>query len=371
MRIYFIGQKGIPTIAGGIEKHVEMLSLELVALGHEVFVYTRPYYTDKNLTEYKGIHLISLPTIKRKNLDAIYHTLRATLHVMRQDADIIHYQGIGPSLLCWIPKLFKRKSKVVSTIHSDDRQHDKWSRFAKFMLGLGARIACRVPDATIAIAKYQKDEFEKEFGGTLTYIPNGVTVQQKVAPHLITQKWGLRGDDYIFFISRFIAHKGLHHLIEAYNRLGDCGKKLVVVGGSAHTDEYTTQVENMARQNHNIIMCGFVSGQALLELYSNAYVYVIPSEYEGLSIALLELMSYGTPTIASDIVPNQEALGGEGLLFKAGDVDDLYEQLSFALTHPNEMKAMGPKLIARVAGEYSWKRIGEETGTLYERLRRN
>ncbi|MCC6639221.1 glycosyltransferase family 4 protein, partial [Candidatus Falkowbacteria bacterium] len=270
MRIYFIGQKGIPTIAGGIEKHVEMLALELVSQGHEVFVYTRPYYTDPNLREYKGVKLISLPTIKRKNLDAIYHTLRATLHVLRQDADIIHYQGIGPSLLCWIPKLFKRRAKVVSTVHSDDRQHDKWSRFAKFMLGLGARIACRAPDATIAIAKYQKVDFEKEFGGSLVYIPNGVHSAKRIAPHAITQKWGLAGNDYILFVSRFVPHKGLHHLIEAYNQIEHCNKKLVIVGGSAHTDEYTSRIEAMARKNSNIILCGFVSGDLLLELYSNA-----------------------------------------------------------------------------------------------------
>jgi len=188
MRIYFIGQKGIPTLAGGIEKHVESLAIQMAQEGHDVFVYSRPSYTDKNLKEYKGVNLISLPTIATKNLDAATHTLLATLHVLFQKADVIHYQGIGPSLFLWIPKLFKRKSIILSTVHSDDRQHTKWSKFAKFMLGVGARIASKVPDASIAISKFQKQEFDKEFGSNLVYIPNGVTMNRYFEPNLITKK---------------------------------------------------------------------------------------------------------------------------------------------------------------------------------------
>ncbi len=365
MKIYIIGQKGIPTKAGGIEKHVESLAVEMVKQGHEIFVYTRPYYTDKKLKEYQGVHLISLPTIPTKHLDAITHTFLATLHVLFQKADIIHYQGIGPSLLCWIPRLFKRRAKIFSTVHSDDRQHEKWSVFAKFMLGLGARIACKVPHASIAIAKYQKEDFEKEFGGSLYYIPNGVTIQEYQKPEVITKEWGLEGKDYILFVSRFVKHKGLHYLIRAYQMIHNPSKKLVIVGGSAHTDDYVAQVHELAGDNPNIIFTGMQSGQAMRELYSNAFLYVIPSEYEGLSIALLEVMSYGTPVLASDITPNLEALDGKGFTFKNKNVSDLKDALEYLLNNPDITEASGPALKERVRQEYDWARIAKETVGVY------
>ena len=127
MKIAMIGQKGIPVRYGGIERHVQELSLKLNKLGHSVFVYTRPYYTNKNLKEFKGVNLISLPSIHTKHLDAISHTFLATLDALRKDYDIIHYHGVGPSLLSWIPRIFKPRVKVVVTFHCIDRRHKKCS----------------------------------------------------------------------------------------------------------------------------------------------------------------------------------------------------------------------------------------------------
>lgn len=358
----------MPTLAGGIEKHVENLAILMAKAGHEVFVYTRPYYTDKSLKEYEGVHLISLPTITSKNLDAIVHSFLATMHVMFQDADIIHYQGIGPSLLLWIPKLFKWKAKVVSTVHSDDRQHQKWSWFARFMLGLGARIACRVPDATIAISKYQKETFEAEFGGHLVYIPNGVTINRYFEPNLITKNYGLEKHDFILFISRLVKHKGLHYLIRAYNMLHKPAKKLVIVGSSAHTDKYEALVKELAGDNPNIIFTGDLKGQPLFELFSNAYFYVIPSEYEGLSIALLDVMSYGTPVLASDIKPNLEVLSGLGFTFKNKNITDLRDKLEYLIANPDLVDKSGKALISRVKEEYDWQVITRKTLELYKNL---
>ena len=377
MRIYFIGQKGIPTIAGGIEKYVENVAVRLAAKGHEVFVYTRPYYTDKNLGEYKGVHLISLPTIRSKNLDAIFHTFLATVDVLFRQADVIHYQGIGPALLLWLPKIFKRKTLIVSTVHSDDRQHTKWSRFAKIMMGFGARIAIKWADKSIAVAASQKIAFESEFGGTLVHIPNGVNICRSLPARLITEKFSLMGQDYLFFIARFIPHKGLHYLIEAYqnvmkgpafaNASARQSKKLVVVGGSAYTDDYSKYVKTLANDDPNIIFTGELKpGELLYELYSNAYLFVIPSEYEGFSFALIEIMSCGTPVLASDIPPNKEALGGLGLTFENKNVQDLQNKLEWALNNPQALREMGVKLQERVMREYDWDTVVKRTEELYE-----
>jgi len=368
MKIYFIGQKGIPVIYGGVERHVEELATRLVKEGNEVFVYCRNYYTPKALSEYKGVKLIHLLTIRTKHLDAIIHTFLATLDVLRRDADIIHYHAIGPSALLWIPKLLKRKTRIVSTFHSDDRKHQKWGRLAKWFLGLGAYVSVKWPDKTIAVSKYQSQIHGQEFNGELEYIPNGVPINEKVAPEIITQNWGLQGNDYILAVARLIRHKGLHYLIRAYSALKDVKKKLVIVGEANYTDDYVQYLKNLAGNNQNIIFTGNQKGEALAELYSNAYLFAQPSEAEGLSIALLEAMSYGQAVLCSDIEPNKEAVGDFGLTFKSKSISDLSQKLQYLINHPELVTEMGAKLKERAALEYNWDNITKRTFALYKSL---
>jgi glycosyltransferase involved in cell wall biosynthesis len=99
MKIALIGQKGIPARSGGIERHVEELSVRLAKAGHEVYVYSRKHYTQYQDKQYKGVNLIYLPSLRTKHLDAITHTLFASFDALRRDFDIIHYQGVVPSTL--------------------------------------------------------------------------------------------------------------------------------------------------------------------------------------------------------------------------------------------------------------------------------
>jgi glycosyltransferase involved in cell wall biosynthesis len=368
MKIYFIGQKGIPAIYGGVESHVQELATRLVKEGNEVFVYCRDHYTPKDLKEYKGVKLLHLPSIKTKHLDAITHTFLATLDVLRRDADIIHYHAIGPSSLLWIPKLFKKNAKVLSTFHSDDRKHKKWGYIARKFLGLGAYISVRWPDKTIAVSKYQSKVHGQEFKGELEYIPNGVPAFDKVNPNLITERWGLKGNDYILAVSRLIKHKGLHYLIRAYSILKNVDKKLVIVGEANYTDNYIQYLKNLAGDNKNIIFTGNQTGQALAELYSNAYLFVQPSEAEGLSIALLEAMSYGKAVLCSDIEPNKEAVANIALTFRNKSIVDLSQKLRYLLDHPEITEQMGRKLKDRAALEYNWDNIVKKTIALYESM---
>ncbi|MDD5341316.1 MAG: glycosyltransferase family 4 protein [Patescibacteria group bacterium] len=367
MKIYFIGQKGIPAIYGGVERHVEELSTRLAKEGHEVFVYCRDHYTPENLNNYKGVNLIHLPTIKTKHLDAIVHTLLASLDVLKRDVDIIHYHAIGPSSLLWIPRLLKRKAKIVSTFHSDDRKHQKWGILARLCLGLGAYISVKWPHKTIAVSKYQSDVHGKEFNGELDYIPNGVPAVEKVGSNLITKNWGLEANDYIVAVSRLIKHKGLHYLIRAYQML-KTDKKLVIVGDANYTDDYFKHLKFLAGDNKNIIFTGNQSGQTLAELYSNAYLFVQPSEAEGLSIALLEAMSYGKAVLVSDIEPNREAVSDIGMTFRTKSISDLSQKLNYLLNHPEIVEVMGSELRERVALEYNWENVTRKTIALYKSI---
>ncbi|MDP3965135.1 MAG: glycosyltransferase family 4 protein [bacterium] len=365
-----VGIKGIPAHYGGMERHVEELSLRLAARGHQVSVYTRPYYTPKNRKNLRGIRLISLPTIRTKHLDAITHTAFATLHAIRNGAEVIHYHGGGASLVSFLPRLLKPSIKVVATFHSLERLHQKWGFFARIMLKLGEWSSVTFPHETIVVSRPLKKYLKKNYGADAMYIPNGIArdFTKKQPAEIISKKFGLVTDEYILTVARLIPPKGIHYLIEAYHQL-KTDKKLVIVGGSSYTDEYVTQVREAAANNPNIVFTGFQNGKTLAELYSNAYVFVIPSEVEGLPLSLLEATGFGKRSLASNIPANLEVLksGKEilGYTFKNKDVADLRTKLQQIIRQPSTSQKLGRAAQKLVFRKFDWKSITSQTEEVY------
>ncbi|MBU0625009.1 glycosyltransferase family 4 protein [Patescibacteria group bacterium] len=371
MRIAMVGQKGLPAQYGGIERHVEQLSRRLGLAGHEVLVYTRTWFGTPSENYAKGVRAVITPTIYRKHLDAIVHTLTSTVHAIRSKADIIHYHGVGPSLLAWIPRIFAPQIKVVATFHCIDRKHQKWSLFARFMLGLGERCACLFPHQTIVVSKTLQSYCDNRFNCLTEYIPNGIE-EPAAASHedeSILTKFGLEPGNYILMVSRLVRHKGAHHLIDAYQELERNGringKKCVIVGGSAFTTDYIDELLRKAEGDPNIIFTGYQSGCELKALFANAYLVVHPSESEGLPIAVLEAMSYGQTVLASDIPENMEVTRTYGINFHNRDVRDLQEKLEFLLASPNFVADLGERAKEFVLLEYHWDDIARSVDTLY------
>lgn len=365
MKIVFIGQKGIPAKNGGVERYVESLALNLAEQGQEVFVYSRKNYS-LGLKEYKGVKIISLPSLPGKNFEAISHTFMACLDVLFRKVDVIHFQSIGPASLLWLVKLLKPRTPVVFTFHCQDYYHQKWGGFAKWYLKFGEKVGCLWADKIIVISKelnnYVKNNYKKE----AVYIPNGASLNE-LMPVREIRGFGLEGNDYLVSVSRLVRHKGIQYLIAAYKQL-KTDKKLVIVGDGAYTDDYVRELHDLAKGNDNIIFTGNQSGRALAELYSNAYAFVQPSESEGLSIALLEAMSYGRPCVVSDIEANKEALGNTGLIFKDKDVNDLKDKLEYLLNNSNQANTFGAAALERVKLEYNWKNIVASVQKVYNEL---
>ena len=201
MRIAIIGQKGIPVKYGGVEYHVFQLALKLVEKGHNVIVYTRNNYTDKNLKEYKGIKLIHLPTIPTKHLDATFSTFLASIDVLRRNVDVIHYHSIGPCLFIWIPKLLKRNTKVIATVHCKDYEHKKWGFLARCFLKIGEYLACKIPHKTIVVSKLLNSYIRKRYGVSSRYIPNGVCIEKNMPDVSLLKKWNLKPYNCLLYTS--------------------------------------------------------------------------------------------------------------------------------------------------------------------------
>jgi glycosyltransferase involved in cell wall biosynthesis len=373
MKIAFIGQKGIPVQSGGVERRVEELSIRMVQMGHEVFVYVRNDYTSQNLKEYRGVKLIHLPSIPTKHLDTISHTFLATWHAIFKGYDVVHYQAPGPSSLCWLIKIFRPQTALVATFNSRDSQHQKWGFLAKAYLKWGEKIIVTVPDKTIVVSQILKEYAQKKYGRETVVINNGSAVIEKPGNYEAIKKWGLENRRYFLTVSRLVRHKGIHYLIEAFNNLQKSGKipadfKLVIVGDSAFTDDYVKYLKDLSRENAHIVFTGNQNGLSLARLYSCAYTFVQPSEAEGLSNALLEAMGYGLAPIVSDIEENLLPVGDTGIIFQSKNVADLEEKLLFSLEKKNLLSDLGQKAKARVKFFYDWDRNALETLALYRRI---
>lgn len=372
MRIAFIGQKGIPAITGGVEKHVEEVATRMAKMGHQVFVYVRNNYTDRKLRKYKGVQLIHLPSIPTKNLDAISHTFFAIIHALFCRYDVIHFQAIGPTSLAGIIKTLSRRTALIATFHCQDYFHQKWGKLAQAYLRFGEKIASTVPDKTIVVSKILKEYVRITYAREAVLIPNGADVQLNPKTNAL-DRWELKDKKYILSVGRLIRHKGVHYLIEAFKHLQNTAKltnnfKLVIVGEGFYTDDYVKELKKLAAGREDIVFTGNQNNGSLEQLFSHAYLFVQPSESEGLSLALLEAMGYGLAPLVSNIPENLEAVGKKGFSFKSKDVASLEKKLAYLINKPSEVAKAGKLAKEIVERDFSWDSIARKTLLVYEEV---
>ena len=359
MKIVMFGQKTIPSRDGGVEIVVEELSTRLAKQGNEVIVLNRKRKNTPKKSNYKGVKLINTFTINKKSLDALVYAFFATLKAKFLKPDIIHVHAEGPCFFLWLLGKHK-KSKLIVTIHGLDWQRGKWGGLASKIIKYGEKQAVKHADKIIVLSNNVKEYFKKTYNRETIFIPNGVNKPEILEANEIKNKWNLTKDSYILFVARIVPEKGLDYLIDAYKNIeSKTNKKLVIVGGSSHSQDYYNAVRKKCIGDQNIIMTDFQTGKTLAELFSNAYLYVLPSDVEGMPISLLEAMSYGNTCLVSDIPENRDVIDSNSFTFKKSDIQDLENKLLYALE--SNFKTHESQYIYK-----SWDEVTDETKRIYE-----
>ena len=339
MKIAMIGQKYVPSREGGIEVVVDNLSTRLASLNHEVTLFNRKRKDYPPISEYKGCKVINIFTINKKSLDAIVYAFFATLKARRMAKkglfDVIHFHAEGT---CFFLRLFPNKKhrnfKLVVTIHGLDWQRGKWGGLASKVILHGEKSAVKYADEIIVLSKNNKQYFYEKYHRSVNYIPNGINMPIFHEPDIIKRKFNLDKNSYVLFLARIVPEKGLHYLIDAWkiiNNKFSFNKKLVIAGGDSHCQTYFNEIMEKIKNDNSIIATGFVDGQLLQELFSNACLYVLPSDIEGMPMSLLEALSYNLPCLVSDIPENTQLINDLNLVFKHGNVNDLTDKLIYFL----------------------------------------
>lgn len=370
MRIAMLGHKRVPSREGGVEIVVGELAVRMAAQGHEVTCYNRSghhvsgkAFNGQKMKEYRGVRLHSVPAINIKGIAAMTASLFASVRAAFGRYDVVHFHTEGPCATLWLPKLLGKR--CIVTVHGLDHQRSKWGRLAKAYILLGEKVAARWADEIIVLSPGVQNYFEEHYNRSTTLIPNGLPQAEQHAADVITRMYGVKKDDYILYLGRITPEKGIGYLLEAFKRL-DTDKKLIIAGGASDSAEYFAGLKAAAQGDPRIIFTDFVQGQTLAELYSNALLYVLPSDLEGMPLSLLEAISYGNCCLVSDIHENQEVAGNCGMTFRHGDVDDLADKLTQLLKAPEKIQLCRQRAEDGRCERCCWDEVVSRTLALYQ-----
>ncbi len=365
LRIALLGTRGVPTIYGGFERCAEQLGLRLVERGHSVTVYCRRHFVDPHLHEYKGMKLVSAPTVQNKYLDTLAHTFFSSMHAMFQPYDVCLYFIAGNSLVSWIPRLAGKPT--VLNVDGLDWKREKWPRPAKLYIQMAERLATSLPTVALTDSRVVQKFYREKYNARIRYITYGSEVEP-LGPGPELQKWGLEPRKYILFVGRIVPENHVHHLIEAYRDLADnAGMKLVIMGDASYADDYVKKVHSMATPD--TVFTGYVGGDGYRELVSNAYLFVETSSASGTHPALLEAMSLGNCVVAQDTAENIETMGGAGLTYSGRKAHNGLRATLQELIHKcSIVQEYRGRAHAHVQAHYSWDAVTEEYLALFYKI---
>ena len=371
MKVIMFGHKRIPSREGGVEIVVEQLAVRMAALGHQVTCYNRgghhvsgAEFDSETGREYRGVRLKKLPTLDKKGLAAVSSSFFCALFSGFSNADVVHIHAEGPAFMCWLPKLLGKR--VIVTVHGLDWQREKWKQgFGAKYIRMGEKMAVRFADEMIVLSRNVQNYFRETYGRETVYIPNGIEKPEFAPADQIMKTFGLEKDGYILFLGRLVPEKGIHYLIDAFKNV-KTDKRLVIAGGVSDSRDYAHRLEEMAKADDRILFTGFVQGRILAELYSNAYLFVQPSDVEGMPLTLLEAMSYGNCCVISDIPECTEVAGEQAVAFPGGNVPALEKSLQSLCDDPAKVAEIRKNAQGYVCRKFNWDDITEQTLGLYQ-----
>ena len=369
LKIAMLGHKRVPSREGGVEIVVEELATEMTRRGHKVVCYNRKghhisgeQFDKGRMKEFKGIILKDVLTVQKKGLAAMSSSFFAAIRAAFGRYDVVHFHAEGPCAMLWLPRLFGKR--CVATVHGLDHQRSKWGGFASKYILFGEKCAVKYAHEIIVLSKNVQQYFEDTYSRKTVFIPNGVSRPTLLPAEFIADKWGLDKDEYILFLGRLVPEKGLKYLIEAFKNV-KTEKKLVIAGSASDTDSFAKEITDMAKDDPRIMFTGFVEGNPLHELFSNAYIYVLPSDLEGMPLSLLEAMSYSNCCLTSDIPECAQVIGEYGVTFRKSNVTDLSDKLQMLCDDTALVDSFKSKAADYIISRYDWKDVVDDTLKLY------
>ncbi len=360
MKVVLIGIRGIPVVYSGFETLAEKLAVEMVKRGHEIIVYCRPAYTKRNKKIYRGVRLITVPTIKNKYFETFFHSLLATLHAcIFIKPDLIYFLGVGSTIFSFLPKMLG--IKTVVNVDGLDRKREKWGIAAKIYLALSEYLSVFLPDRVITDSKFIRDYYKKRYGKKTVYLPYGFFDGEVDGSLSVLKKYGLKKRQYFVWVGRLVPD---NHLEELPKIMTQTGKRLkcVVIGDDFYDARYKTSIKNLSKKQ-KFIFTGFLKRNDYAKLLKYSLAYIETKRSGGTHPSLVEAMGFGCLIIANNHPANKEVLGESGLFYNPQSISRLEPKLFF-----DKANYFRKKAAKRAIDNYDWKKIIDRYEKFFRQL---
>lgn len=354
MRIAILGTRGIPANYGGFETFAEELSTRLAARGHNVTVYCRERH---GLSEYRGVHLVCLPTIHHKYFDTLAHTFVSSLDLMLRRADVALYCNAANAIFTILPRL--TGIPVALNVDGIERKRRKWNVFAKAWYRMSEFLSTILPNRFVSDAEAIREYYKKTYGKHSLFIPYGADCS-RVETKTMLDRLGLEPNGYFLYVSRLEPENRALEVREAFERTS-ATMKLALIGDAPHAQDYIQRVRDT--RDPRIVMPGAIYGTGYRELGSWCFAYIHATEVGGTHPALIEAMGRGNLILYLETPENAEVCGDAGLSYR--DEEGLRARVEQAIAmSEEERESLRASAAHRAAARYDWNAVT----TQYENL---
>lgn len=368
LRIALMGSRGIPASYSGFETFYEQLALRLAARGHQVTVYNRAHHYRERHRSYRGVRIVTLPSIATKHLDTLSHAFLSLVHALATRQQVYSMVIVGNSPLCLITRLFGRR--MVINVDGADFARDKWTGFAKTYLRWCERLAARWADVVIADSRVIQARYRELFERETVFIPYGANLAARAqarADAPVLARFGLQSDGYVLFVSRMTPENCAHVLVQAWKQAGR-PLRLVLVGDAPYVDAYQRELAGQCAGT-DIVRTGYLFGDDYRDISQHCRLFVLPAGIDGTRPVLLDQMGFGNGVLVRDTPANLEVIGEAGASFSDADpVASLAAQLTRLLADGAALAQLRSAALQRVAEHYSWERVADAYEALFSAL---
>lgn len=359
MQIAIVGTRGIPANYGGFETFAEELSTRLVERGHRVTVYCRQAHTSPL---YRGVDLVTLPTLRHKYLDTVVHTFLSTLHLAAfgRRHDVALYCNAANALFTWMPRVVG--IPVALNVDGLERNRKKWNKLGQLWYLLGERLSTLFPNAIVSDAVRIQEYFRERYSAASTFIPYGAD-PARVSTTAVLDRLGIEPGRYFLYVSRMEPENNGLLVREAFEKVAT-DLKLALIGDAPYAAEYIARVR--ATTDPRIVIPGGIYGVGYQELTSHSFAYIHATEVGGTHPALIESMGRGALTLYLDTPENAEVAGDAGIPFTHQNLPDkLAEVLAMSEA---ERRTWRERAARRILDRYSWQAVTDSYEKLLKQL---
>lgn len=362
MKIAIAGTKGIPNRYGGFEQFAEMVSPELVRLGHDVTVYN-PSFHGFDYDVYEGVRVVRR-WCPEKYLGAAAHIIYdflCTRHAIKSKADIIlhlGYHSAAPAI--WLYR--GRESKIVTNMDGLEWKRSKWGGLVRRYIRWAERLACKYSDSLVADNVGIRTYLEQAYSCESVFIPYGAEIPSRHDASII-EALGLTSGGYDLVVARLEPENNIEFVLRAYLE-SSSDKKLVVVG--SYESRYAAWLMRQFDASQVDFVGGIYDKTALDALRASCDLYIHGHSVGGANPSLLEAMAAGAFIVAHDNEFNRSVLKDCSRYFVST------RELAGILDNRESLEGLRARFRERnitvIKDEYNWDNITSGYDELFRQL---